>query len=189
MRIFKIVVFALLAINVVVFLRRASLHEALDQLGWVILLSAFLYETSALDKDYASPLEQYGLYAALATGYGLAIYACYSYWAAGDGLGCVNSLTWLAVCAVLAYDVYAPGEYGGAEWRARNGIKAALYAALVVYAAIWAWKGFASEGGVAGFLDFYDAALWIVCFAVIELNVFDFETKDTAKPASAEASS
>ena len=60
MRIFKVVVFALLALNVVVFLWNAPQHEAVDQLGWVILLSAFLYETSALDKAYASPVEKYG---------------------------------------------------------------------------------------------------------------------------------
>ncbi|RBP08205.1 hypothetical protein DFR50_12650 [Roseiarcus fermentans] len=184
MKIFKVVVFALLALNVVVFLWNAPQHEAFDQLGWVILLSTFLYETSALDKAYASPLEKYGLYAALAVGYGLAIFACYSYWSAGDTLGFLNSCTWLSVCAVLAYDVYAPGEYGGLEWRVRNGVKIALYAALVAYAATWAWRGFVSDGGLSGFLDFYDAALWIVCFAVIELNVFNFETSEEA-PAAA----
>ena len=65
----------------------------------MILLSAFLYETSALDKAYASPVEKYGLYAALMVGYGFAIYACYSYWSIGDTLGFVNSCTWVSVCA------------------------------------------------------------------------------------------
>ena len=183
-KIFKIVVFALLSLNVVLFLLNQPRHEALDQLGWVILLAAFLFETSALDTDYASPVEKYALYGALGLGYGLAVYACYSYGSVGDWLSFLNSCTWLAVCLVLAYDVYAPGEYGGAEWRIRNGVKIALYASLVVYALIWGWRGVASGGGLEGLIDFYDAALWIVCFAVIELNVFDFETKEEAPAAS-----
>ncbi len=179
-RLFKVIVFALLSINIVVFTINQPAHEALDQFGWVILLSAFLYETSALDKDYVSPLEKYGLRPALVAGYGLAIYACWSYWEVGDAIGFLNSSTWLAVCFVLAYDVYAPGAYGGTEWRIRNGLKIALYAALAVYAVIWLVRGVTSGKGLVGLIDFYDAALWILCFAVIELNVFQFETGEEA---------
>ena len=38
--------------------------------------------------------------------------------------------------------------------------------------------------GLVGLLDFYDAALWIACFAVIELNVFDHERPE--EPVTAE---
>ncbi len=177
MRIFRIVIFVLLTLNVVLFMVNKSLQEALDSLGWLILLATFNYETSALGEGYGSPLERYGLYAAQVLGYGLAIFSCWSYLVSGDTLNLVNSTAWLAVCALLAYDVYAPGEYGGLEWRLRNLAKGALYAVLVVCAALWGWEGIDGGGGFVGMLNFYDATLWIVCFAAVELNVFRYETQ------------
>ena len=78
-----------------------------------------------------------------------------------------NAVVWLLVCAAIAYDMYAPGVYGGGEWRLRNAVKIALYATLVLIAVWW--------GIHADLLDFYDASLWILCFAVVELNIFHFE--------------
>ncbi len=82
----------------------------------------------------------------------------------------------------------SPIRRGGIHDTVRNAVKIALYAALVVYAVIWAVQEFASGGSLVGLLDFYDAALWIVCFSVIELNVFDFETKEEAPTFSAASS-
>jgi hypothetical protein len=39
--------------------------------------------------------------------------------------------------------------------------------------------------GLDSLLDFYDAALWILCFAVIELNVFDIEKKEEVSAQAA----
>lgn len=79
----------------------------------------------------------------------------------------VNALTWLAVVAVIEYDVYMPGLYSRVEWIIRNGLKVVLYFALIVFAIMWG-----IEGAV---LDFLDAFLWIVCFFFIELNIIQFE--------------
>ncbi len=186
MRIFKIVVFSLLAINIVMMALHKDPHEAIDQLGWVILLAAFFYETSHLDKAYVSKFEQYGLYAALCIGYALAIFASYKYYEARDWIDFANSVTWLTICALMIYDVYSPGDYNGVEWRVRNGVKIALYGLLIVFVLLWAWEGVSEPRGLVGFLDAYDAALWIACFFVVKLNVFKFETKNTpelARPA------
>jgi hypothetical protein len=174
-RLFKYSVYALLTFNILLFLIYASAYEAIDSLGWVILLATFEYESTALDEVYGSEIEKWTLFGLQCLGYGMATYATWQYFAAGEWVDLLNSVTWLAVCAVLAYDVYAPGDYEGTEWKVRNAIKAVLYSILIAVALWWGYEGTTGDGGLVGLLDFYDAALWIACFAVIELNVFDYE--------------
>jgi hypothetical protein len=175
-------VFGLLAGNILLFLVYGGLHEALDSLGWMILLGVFEYETTSLHEAYSSPVEKYVLLALQSLGYGLTIFATYRYFEEREWIDFANALTWLLVCGALAYDVYAPGEYGGLEWRLRNAFKALLYTILFGLAVLWGYIGLTGEGTLAGLLDFYDATLWIVCFVVVELNVFAHETAD--EPAS-----
>ena len=174
-RLFKYSVYALLTFNILRFMLNGTAYEALDSLGWVILLGTFEYESTSLDEVYASKYEKWGLFAFQSLGYGLALFATWQYFANGDWVDLLNSVTWLLVCAVLAYDVYSPGDYEGSEWKIRNAIKLSLYAVLVGVAVWWGYTGMQDGVGLAGLLDFYDAALWIACFAVIELNVFDYE--------------
>lgn len=174
-RTFKYSVYALLTFNILLFLIHGTMHEALDSLGWVLLLATFEYESTSLDEVYASRTEKWGIFAVQCIGYGLAVYATWQYFAGGEWVDLLNAVTWLLVCAVLAYDVYSPGDYGGTEWKLRNAIKVALYSVLVGVAVWWGYEGLREGTGLASLLDFYDAALWIACFAVIELNVFDYE--------------
>lgn len=177
---FKYSVYALLTFNILLFLVHGTAHEALDSFGWVILLGTFEYESTSLDEVYASAMEKWGLFAFQFLGYGLAIYATTQYFREGEWVDLLNSVTWLAVCGFLAYDVYAPGDYHGLEWKIRNALKGILYAILIGVALWWGWEGLQEESGLVGLLDFYDAALWIACFAVIELNVFDYERPEPA---------
>jgi hypothetical protein len=166
-RLLKYTLYALLAFNIYLFATRETVVEALDSLGWVILLGTFEYESSSLHENYSSKREQYALIGAQCIGYALALHAAAAYALAGEWLDLTNAVAWLLVCAAIGYDIYAPGDYGGREWRLRNAIKIALYGALVAIAVWW---------GVAGdWLDCYDATLWILCFAVVELNIFNFE--------------
>lgn len=184
--IFKYTVFALLAFNIYLFMVHATLHEAVDSIGWVILLGTFEYETTSLHQEYSSPIEKYALLAAQTFAYVLVLYATYHYYTHGQWLDLANSIVWLLVCAALLYDVHAPGEYGGAEWRVRNVLKGLLYAALVGFALWWGYEGATEEDSrLHGLLNFYDAFLWILCFAVIELNVFDHESEEPLPDAAA----
>lgn len=176
--VFKYSVYALLAFNILLFLLHGTMHEALDSFGWVILLGTFEYESTSLDEVYSSPFEKWALFAFQCLGYGLAIYATTQYFMEREWVDLLNSVTWLAVCAMLAYDVYSPGDFKASEWKIRNLIKSFLYTILVGVALWWGWEGLQEEAGLTGLLDFYDAALWIACFAVIELNVFDYEKPD-----------
>ncbi|MEI7601212.1 MAG: hypothetical protein WCJ41_18070 [Aestuariivirga sp.] len=178
--VFKYSVYALLAFNILLFLLHGTAHEALDSFGWVILLGTFEYESTSLDEVYSSPLEKWALFAFQCLGYGLAIYATTQYFLEREWVDLLNSVTWLAVCAMLAYDVYSPGDFKASEWKIRNIAKSLLYTILVGVALWWGWEGMQEEAGLTGLLDFYDAALWIACFAVIELNVFDYERPEDA---------
>lgn len=169
--------FVLLSVDVGLYLRYGTANEALEQVAWLILLATFLYESRDLGEAYTSRFEQLGIHVAQAIGYGLAVYTCWGYWTAGDTSSFANSAAWLAICALLAYDVYAPGEYGGLEWRARNVAKAVLYAVVVGLVGLWGWQGF-SQDDADSLVSAYDAALWIGCFAIVERRVFDFETKE-----------
>lgn len=180
---FKYSVYALLTFNILLFLIHGAAHEALDSLGWVILLGTFEYESTSLDEVYASAVEKWSLFSFQCLGYGLSIYATTQYFRESEWVDLLNSVTWLAVCALLAYDVYSPGDYHGWQWRLRKAAKGVLYAILVGVAVWWGWEGLQEGSSLAGLLDFYDAALWIACFAVIELNVFDYERPE--HPASA----
>lgn len=170
--VFKWGVYALLAINVVLFFLHETFIEGLETLAWVVLLLLFEWETSQLDKPYVNNWEKYAIHIGRFIAYAVIVYSAYEYatpeYRAEHGpLDMYNSLTWLGIVALLEYDVYAGGLYGKFEWRLRNTLKFVLYALLFVYAGMWAYEG--------GMLDFYDASLWIICFFAIELNIFKFE--------------
>ena len=169
---FKWSIYSLLAINIVLFFVHQTFTEGLETLAWVCLLLLFEWETTQLGKPYINNWEKYAIHAGRFIAYVGILYSAYDYMtpeyrAENGSLDMYNSLTWLGVVILLEYDVYAEGLYGRVEWIIRNALKVILYAALFVYAAIWGYQG--------AFLDFYDAALWIICFFAIELNIFKFE--------------
>jgi hypothetical protein len=165
--VFKWGVYALLAINVYFFYTKATLNEAMDSFAWLILVGVMEYETRSLDQAYGSSVERGMILLLQGIAYAIIIKAWYTYYSLGEWLDFVNATAWLLVCAVLAYDVYAPGKFESKEWAIRNWIKGALYAVLIACAIYW--------GATGEVLDFYDAFLWILAFFALELNVFGFE--------------
>lgn len=178
-RIFKWSVYGLLAADIGLFVLTKGMAEVIDQIGWVLLIVTFEYETTSLDQDYAGRWEKFGLIAVQVLAYGLILDATWQYIVLAQWLDVVNAVTWLLVCAVLAYDVYYPGGYGRLEWRIRNGIKVTLYAVLVGCVAAW--------GLEQDWVNAWDALLWLLCFAVVELNIFRFETEESAAALAAES--
>ena len=174
---FKWSIFGLLFINVFFFFTTAEFFEAVDSIGWLMLLAIFEYESTTLDKPYDNRFEKIVIWTVQALAYGLIFFALYMYVTQGMWLDTANASLWVLVTAALLYDMYAPGEFGETEWRIRNGIKFSLYGALCVVAVLWGLNG--------DVLNFYDAFLWILCFFVVELNVVNFEEQEDAKAATA----
>ena len=167
-RVFKFAVYGLLTFNLYLLLREGFDAEVLDQIGWLILLAVFEWESTTLDRDYR-PREKLALGAAQAVGYVTVIAGWLGYWLTPLWPEFINATLWLIVVVLLLADVHWPAHFGGPAWRARNLLKVLIYAGLVGCAGYW---------GVHGdLLDFYDAVLWIVCFAVVELNIFSFEQR------------
>ena len=173
---FKWSIYGLLFINVYFYFTTAAFFEAVDSIGWLMLLAIFEYESTTLDKPYDSRFEKIFIWTVQILAYGLIFFALYMYVTQGMWLDTANASLWVLVTAALIYDMYAPGEFGKSEWRIRNGIKIGLYGALCVIAVLWGLKG--------DVLDFYDAFLWILCFFVVELNVLNFEEQERAKAAT-----
>jgi len=172
MKVVKYILYSLLLLDVVLLFTQATVHEALDSLGWIILLAAFEYESSSLHEAYASRAEKYILVAIQAVAWCIVIYALTNYFLARDWLDLANASVWLLVCVAISYDVYASSHEKSLSARARKRIKVVLYAALIGFAITWGVQGDA--------LDCFDAVLWIVCFLVIEMNIFK------AAPASSQ---
>ena len=172
---FKWVIYALLALNIVLFFIHQTVVEGLDSLGWVVLLILFEYETTHLSKAGIGKVKKYLIHLGRMLSYILLVYVAYEYttpeFIEQEGyLDMLNALTWFAIVGVLEYDIYFPIHRSRLEFFIRGGIKVVLYTALIVYAVLW---------GVEGkLLDFYDAFLWIVCFFFIELNIIKFEEEE-----------
>jgi len=86
----------------------------------------------------------------------------------------VNAATWVWVVVILEVDVWfqLKGLLKGTLLYVSKIIKIILYSSLLICAVYW--------GSLGVFLDFWDAFLWLLAFAFIEMNLFQWqeETKD-----------
>jgi hypothetical protein len=167
--VFKYTVYTLLVVNVWVLVRAAGADEfvpykAVDQIGWLLILGVFEWETRQ-SSDGGRRLLGWPIAVEL-IGYGCALFALANYWVAANWLDVGNSIVWLAISATIWLDILHPAAAETPAQRRRGGVKLLLYAATLVCAVLW---------GIAGaVLDFYDAALWILCFFAIEMNLLRF---------------
>jgi hypothetical protein len=94
----------------------------------------------------------------------------------------INAGIWLLVVLLLEIDVRLQEreKFEGLALRISNLTKYVLYSILLLAAIYWGIKG--------DFVDFWDAFLWLVAFAFIELNVFEWRKEslehDSAPPMS-----
>jgi uncharacterized MnhB-related membrane protein len=168
-RVFKWTVYALLALDTLLFLSVVGKVTAfVDGAAWLVLLGVMEYESSTLGEGYSGRWEKLILTGLNLFAYSMILTALYGYVMAGEWLDAVNAGTWMGVCAVLVYQMYAAGAYGRTEYRLITAIKVVLYLVLIICAVLWTMNSQKA-------LDAADAWLWLLCFAVIELNVFGFE--------------
>ena len=91
----------------------------------------------------------------------------------------INGITWVLVVVVLEIDVRLQENdlLRGAALRASQAAKFLLYSILLLAAIYWTFEG--------GFVDSWDAWLWLIAFVFIELNVFEWRHEEQG-PAPAE---
>jgi hypothetical protein len=169
--VFKYTVYSLLVFNVWLLFRAAGAdqfvpYKAVDQIGWLLILGVFEWETRQPAADggrrriLGAPLGVELL------GYGCAVFALANYLHDRSWLDVVNSVVWLAISATIWLDILRPVAATTPAHRRRNAIKLVLYTGTFVCAVLWGIEG--------ALLDFYDAAMWILCFFAIEMNLMRF---------------
>ena len=158
---FKAAVFALLACNTAVYAILGTLSEALDSIAWLLLLASFELETGLGGRFGAGRLA--AVLRALRIGASAAILAAgLGYVRDREWLDALNIGLWIGVVALLEFEVRYPAAV--ARHRARyTAASATLYCGLAALVFAWLWQG--------DWFDAYDATLWLVAFATIEINV------------------
>ena len=178
--------FALLALNTAIFLISGTLSAGLDSIAWLTLLALFELETgwgklgrtpflantqSVLRDQKKGPEKVCVPFSPIAAVHGLRLAALAAVGAAAAGflyneewLDAVNSGLWIAVVALLELEVRRPATV--ALHRALlMAALVTLYSGLGALVLVWLWRG--------EWFDAYDAALWLVAFVTIEVNVLE----------------
>lgn len=166
--VFKSCVYSLLIIDAALLYAFGNWREVVEQSGWLLILGAFEWESRGLGRAANGRKHRIPLVLEIC-GYALASFSWAAYAQAAEWQNFANASLWLLIAAALAYDLHVSGDYGSIAWRLRNLGKTALYIGVAGIAFDWGLDG--------AWLDFWDATLWLTCFFVIELKVFDFENR------------
>ena len=156
---FKAAVFGLLAWNTAVFVHSGTLAEGVDSVAWLLLLALFELETggASLPRRSSAVIHGARLVAAVAIPVAAVGYVLDREW-----LDAINATVWIAVVLMLEFQVRFPRF--AARYRAVVvAVATGLYSSLGWVALVWLWR---SE-----WFSAYDALLWLVAFATIEINV------------------
>ena len=175
--VFKWIIYALLAGDVVLYSLYGRLTELIDTAAWLVLLRLFEGETGGwpLRARWIPVLHGVRWLASAAVVVAVVGYALERVW-----LDFFNETTWLGVIALLELEVRLPRGATRLH-RMRRALALVLYATLVGFLLNWAVMGFGDEDPQAAWLDTWDALLWLVAFVVIEMNVFG--VRDAGKPS------
>jgi hypothetical protein len=157
----RVAVFALLIGNTAYYLYAGTLSKGLDAAAWLGLLTLFALETGFADyvRTPQAVITMRAMRLVAAVGICM---AGIGYVLERDTLDALNTALWIAVVVLLEIEVRRPRET--ARFRAAfTATAAALYAGLTILMLIWAWR--------AEWFDAYDALLWLVAVATIEMDV------------------
>lgn len=157
---FKWCVYALLSANVLLYAWHGTLAETVDTAAWLLLLLLFEWETGGWPMRAG---QRRAVHAVRPLAAGAVVWACVAYGLEGAWLDFANACVWLGVVVALEAEVrVAPGFHR--FHCARRGLTLGLYLMLAAFVVAWLRQG--------EWLDAWDAALWLVAFVAIELNVF-----------------
>lgn len=157
----RIALFALLICNTAYYLYAGTPAKGLDAAAWLVLLALFALETGRGAGLHAPRMAVVIRAARLVAALGVCA-AGVGYIIERDSLDAVNTALWMAVVVLLELEVRHALFI--ARFRAAfTAIAAGLYTGLAVLVVIWASRG--------EWFDAYDALLWLLAFATIEMDV------------------
>lgn len=152
--------YLLLAGNTVWFLLVGPWTKGLDALAWFLLLMLFALEAAALPGLNSAHLRGIvhllRLIAAVAIAASAWGYVQHDAWLDAANLG-----LWILVIALLECEIRFAG-WTAAHRRLFTAVAIVLYSAIAALIPLWALRG--------EWFDAYDAVLWLVAFALIEVD-------------------
>jgi hypothetical protein len=157
----RIAIFVLLGANALYFAMSDSASKAVDSCAWLTLLALFEAETS-FGRYLAGTHRQRAVRAARLIAAAGVVAATIGYVFEDNVLDAANSVVWIFVVVLLEAQFRAPA-FAARHRQAVNVVAATLYGGLGLLVIIWAAQGL--------WFDAYDAVLWLVAFATIELAV------------------
>ena len=153
---------ALLVGNSAVYLWRGTPSEALDSLAWLVLLLSFEAETGGRGLPMGPWASRFVRTCRIVAAAAL-LAATIGYYRDEEWLDFANMGLWIAVVGLLEAQVRHPA-LASRRRAALTVLAVMLYSALAIVAFAWAWRG--------EWFDAWDAALWLIAFATIEMNLF-----------------
>ena len=157
---FKLTIVVLITLNAVIYAIVDTLTSAVDALAWLMLL--VLYE---LETNGAAPMAEITMHRIRYVLIVVIALVFVSYIHDSEWLDVVNSALWFVLIALLELEVRWPDtvlKYRQNYWLAT----VTVFAGLIAMVIAWVWQ--------SAWLDVYDATLWIVAFASIEVDIFQF---------------
>ena len=158
---FRILVIALLAGNTAYYLYAGTLSKGLDATAWLVLLALYMLETGFAGQ-IRTPRAASAMHAARFIAAAGVCIAGVVYLIERNNLDAVNTGLWIAVVLLLELEVRRPRDV--ARYRTWfTAVAAVLYTGLAAMVLAWGWRG--------DWFDAYDALLWLVAFAGIEMDL------------------
>ena len=156
----KALLFALLAVDTGWFVWSGATSKAIDAAAWLTLLTLFALETRLGTRPRTRSVRLTLGALRLAAGAGV-IAATLRYVFEENVLDTINSALWIGVVVLLETQVRFPTFAARASGIFAT-LAALLYGGLAILVPVWAWRG--------EWFDAYDALLWLIAFAWIELE-------------------
>jgi hypothetical protein len=164
---FKLVIVVMLILNAGIYAVVGTLTSAVDAFAWVMLL--VLYELETNGAALMAKKTLHWIRSALIAVIGVVFV---SYVHDREWLDVINSALWFALIALLELEVRWPHiifKYRQSYWLST----VAIFSGLIAIVIAWAWQ--------SAWLAVYDAALWIVAFAAIDMDIFQFLQRKQAQ--------
>jgi hypothetical protein len=170
----KLLILALLTIDTFAFALGGRLSAALDAIAWLILLVLFEWEATSRTRSLGAwTIRTLEAVRALAI-VGVAV-AAVAFLEEGIWLDVANSALWISVVVLLEIEVRFPLMVMLSR-PLFTGLAYTLYGGLGLLVLVWAWRG--------EWLDAYDALIWLIAFAIIEMDMLKLADRSAPTPGT-----